>query len=155
MAIRFRPLKRSKSWPAPWKFHSISFSMMARNPLSCPIFPKGRQQTISPGEQPEKKLVFWPASAACSVTLTTATESSCSTWPRKWQTADQCASKAPGPLFSGLLPLDCARGFRADVVDDTVYAGNFVHDTHRNPLEYFPRQTGPIGSHCVNGIHDA
>src|SRR5688572_4195569 len=60
---------------------------------------------------------------------------------------------ADGP--GGLLPFDRGGGLGADVVDDAVYALDFVDDAGADAGQHFVGEAAPVGRHEVVGIHAA
>ena len=153
MAIPFRPSKRSRNWRGPWKFHSTSYFTTAKSHPSCLICRSAKAQTILHGVAPGKKPASWDGFADYwAVERSDAV--SCSIWLRKWPIGFLIAiafgsrrlalfrifSVNPfGVILGGftgflviLLPLDRARRFRADIVDDPVYSRDFVDDARKS-----------------------
>ena len=50
-----------------------------------------------------------------------------------------------------LFPLDGARWLGGDVVDDAVYASDFIADSTAHFVEYFPREAEVVGGHTIRG----
>ena len=59
-----------------------------------------------------------------------------------------------GNRKSRSLPLDRARGFTRDIVNDAVNAFDFVADAVGNAREQFVRDAHPVGSHAVLAFDD-
>ena len=116
-------------------------------PPELPNLPKRKTADDIAWGSSGKEARFLAASADCWDASTKATGASCCTWRRRWPIARAVA--AIRSVSRNSLPLDRARRFRADVVDDPVHSSDFVYDSDGNSFEHFPGQPHPVRGHGV------
>ena len=53
---------------------------------------------------------------------------------------------------SKLFPFDCARGLLGDVINDTVYAIDFIDDTAGHGIKKFPWKTDDLSGNGIDAV---